>query len=373
MNSGTLDQILRDLDIFLTAAMPFLRPDAYYLFNSFLVLTIVFAGAWLAFGVPTHNVQFFIKKLLLIGFFAFLVTNWLTVTQVVVHSFSQLGLKSAASGGSGLTVAQFFSPSSILDMGMDIAASLFAQVDDMWEYIAANLGTVTLVSLAAIIVVLSFVVIALQVMIALIEFKLVTLAGFILLPFALFSKTSFLAERLIGYVFAAGLKIFVLAVIITFGFTVVPTWAVGVEPDVEEAISVMAASMLLLGLSIFSPSVASSLISGGPSLGVGAASGAALAGGGVLAAGALGAAGTLGIGRKGLGKATSSLQATRAAARIDNTAPLPGSQALRMAGKTAQLPGQNRGRFAAAGRSIASAAPRGGDGGGGMSADLKGD
>lgn len=373
MNTGILDTLLRNLDIFITTAMPFLRPDAYYLFNSFIILTIIFAGSWLAFGVPTHNVQFFIKKLLLVGFFSFMVTNWLPVTTVVVNTFAQLGLKAAATGGAGITLAQFFSPSTILDMGMGIAGSLFSQVDNMWEYIATNLGTVILISLAAIVVVFSFVIIALQVLLAIIEFKLVTLAGFILLPFALFNKTAFLAERLIGFVFSAGLKLFVLAVVVTFAFTVVPTWAVGLEPDVEEALAVMALSMGLLGLCIFAPSLASSLVSGGPSLGVGAAAGTALAAGGILAAGGLGAAGAIGMGRKGLGKVSPGLAATRAAARLDNLAPLPGSQALRTGGRASQLPGQNRGRLAAAGRALAGAAPRGGDGGGGMSADLKGD
>lgn len=373
MNSGFLDQLLGNLTIFINTALPFLRPDAFYLFNTFIVLTIVFAGAWLAFGVPTHNVQFFIKKILLVGFFAFLVNNWLPVTDVIIRTFSFLGLKAAAAGGAPITTAQFFSPSSIVDMGSDLSKPMFAQVNTLSGFLEANALDMVIATLAAVVVIVSFIVIALQVMIALIEFKLVTLAGFILLPFALFSKTSFLTERLLGYVFSAGLKLFVLAVVVTFGFAVVPGWSVGVEPNVDEAVAVMAASMLMLGLALGAPSVASSLITGGPSLGVAAATGTAVGAGGLLAAGGLGAAGAIGMGRKGLGKASSSLPATRAAARMDNHAPLPGSQALRTAGRTPQLPGQNRARMAAAGRSLASAAPRGGDGGGGMSADLKGD
>jgi hypothetical protein len=40
--------------------------------------------------------------------------------------------------------------------------------------------------------------IAIQLFVTLIEFKLVTLAGFVLVPFGLFGRTAFLAERVLG-------------------------------------------------------------------------------------------------------------------------------------------------------------------------------
>jgi hypothetical protein len=51
------------------------------------------------------------------------------------------------------------------------------------------------------------------------SFKLTTLAGFILIPFGLFNKTSFLAERVLGNVVASGVKVLALAVIIGIGTT----------------------------------------------------------------------------------------------------------------------------------------------------------
>jgi type IV secretion system protein TrbL len=40
----------------------------------------------------------------------------------------------------------------------------------------------------------------------LIEFKLATLAGFVLIPFGLFGKTAFMAERVLGLVISSGVK-----------------------------------------------------------------------------------------------------------------------------------------------------------------------
>jgi hypothetical protein len=45
----------------------------------------------------------------------------------------------------------------------------------------------------------------------LIEFKLMTLAGFVLIPFGLFGKTGFAAERVLGNVISSGVKVLVLA------------------------------------------------------------------------------------------------------------------------------------------------------------------
>ncbi len=41
----------------------------------------------------------------------------------------------------------------------------------------------------------AFFILAIQIFVTLIEFKLTTLAGFVMIPFALFNKTSFLAEK----------------------------------------------------------------------------------------------------------------------------------------------------------------------------------
>ncbi|MFX6645064.1 type IV secretion system protein, partial [Acinetobacter baumannii] len=87
--------------------------------------------------------------------------------------------------------------------------------------------------------------------VTLIEFKLTTLAGFVLVPFALWNKTAFLAEKVLGNVVSSGIKVLVLAVIVGIGtglfaeFQVTPS-----EPSVDHALVVMLASLAMLALGI---------------------------------------------------------------------------------------------------------------------------
>jgi len=108
------------------------------------------------------------------------------------------------------------------------------------------------------VVIVSFFILAVQLFVTLIEFKLTTLAGFLLVPFALWNRTAFLAERVLGNVVSAGVKVLVLAVIVGIGSVVFADFrnAVAPEPSVDNALALMLASLTLLGLGIFGPGIA---------------------------------------------------------------------------------------------------------------------
>src|SRR3546814_15330538 len=71
--------------------------------------------------------------------------------------------------------------------------------------------------IAWVIVIIAFFILAVQLFITILEFKLTALVGFVLVPFALWNKTSFLAERVLGNVVSSGIKVMVLAVIVGIG------------------------------------------------------------------------------------------------------------------------------------------------------------
>ena len=75
-----------------------------------------------------------------------------------------------------------------------------------------------------VIVLLAFFVLSVQLFITIIEFKLTVLAGFVLVPFALFGQTAFLAERVLGNVISSGIKLMVLAIIVVSAFPAIATW-----------------------------------------------------------------------------------------------------------------------------------------------------
>ena len=84
-----------------------------------------------------------------------------------------------------------------------------------------NFVQIVVLLIAWLIVLIAFFILAVQLFVTLIEFKLTTLAGFVLVPFGLFSKTAFLAERVLGNVISSGVKVLVLAVIVGIGIDLV--------------------------------------------------------------------------------------------------------------------------------------------------------
>jgi len=218
---GVLDQILNLIQGAIDAALPILEGDVRFVFQSFLVISIVFSGVAYAFGSLSAGLEFMLKKILFVSGALFLVTNWLDFTRIIVSSFAVLGLRAGGAEVEGLTTAQFFSPSSILTIGWGLGDTLFQRASEAGGFTGISVAAIFLF-FSALIVALSFLIIALQVFITLLEFKLVTLGGFILLPFALLDRTTSLAQGALGYVIAAGIKIFTLAIVVSFAFAIFP-------------------------------------------------------------------------------------------------------------------------------------------------------
>ena len=155
-----------------------------------------------------------------------------------------------------------------------------------------NIAPIVVLFLAWLTVIVSFFVLSVQLFVTLIEFKLTSLAGFVLVPFALWNKTTFLAEKVLGNVVSSGIKVLVLAVIVGIGTGLFSQFQTApAEPSIDHALVVMLASLSLLGLGIFGPGIATGLVSGAPQLGAGAAAGTALGATGLAVAGGAAVAG----------------------------------------------------------------------------------
>ena len=74
---------------------------------------------------------------------------------------------------------------------------------------------------AAIFAMLGFFVLALQLFVALIAFKLGSLAAFVALPWGVFNGTSWVAERPLGWVAGSAIRLFLLALIASVSLTFV--------------------------------------------------------------------------------------------------------------------------------------------------------
>ena len=208
-------------------------------------------------------------------------------------------------------------PGFVAETGFVAAQPLLAEVSDLIGPIAffENFVQIAVLMIAWIIVLLAFFILVIQLFITILEFKLTTLAGFVLVPFALWGKTAFLAERVLGNVIATDIKLMVLAVIVGIGSTLFGAFAAsfaGGDITIEQALSTVLGALAIFMLGIFGSGIAAGLVSGAPQLGAGAAveSVAGLAiGGAAGAAGATkvaasvagGASGAYGLGRAASG------------------------------------------------------------------------
>ena len=221
-------------------------------------------------------------KVLLIGFFAFLINDWERLSLMIQSGFVDLGLRA---GGGSLSRNDFLNPGVILEQGWRIVKALGdtpAPASGPLD-IMGNLTDALVLGLAMIGIMLAFAVLALQIIVSLLEFKIVTLGGFILLPFGIWSKSAFLAERPLGFVVSSGLKVLALAIVVSGARSVFDQLQPSAAPDLYEALAILAASILLAMLAVFIPNLASALVTGGPALGAGAAVTGALAVGGAAA------------------------------------------------------------------------------------------
>lgn len=261
-------------------------------FGIMIALVVALTGIQWALSSNREVLATGFGKVLLIGFFAYVINDWQSLAETIQRGFVDLGLRA---GGGSLGRGDFLNPGAILQQGWEIVKALGetpAPVNNPAD-ILGNLTDALILGLAMIGIMLAFAILALQIIVTLLEFKIVTLGGFVLLPFGIWSKSAFLAERPLGFVVSSGLKVLALAIVVSGARTVFDQLQPSANPDLYEALAILAASLLLAMLAIFIPNLAAALVTGGPALGAGAAvtGGLAVAGGAALAA-----AGTVGLG-----------------------------------------------------------------------------
>src|SRR3546814_442209 len=278
---GGIDRFLDLFSRYIDSGFGLIAGDVGFLASSLIVIDVTLALLFATWGASDDVVARLVKKTLQVGFFAFLIANWNGLAKIIYLSFSGIGLKAAGSGNPD----DLLHPGRIAKIGIDAGRPLLDQASLLAGPVGVftNLADIAVLLLAFAIVLLAFFIIAIQLFVTLIEFKLVTLAGFVLVPFGLFGRTAFLAERVLGHVMATGVKVLVLAVIIGIGTTIFDEFVRefgATPPTLEEVGAIALASLTLLGLAIFGPAIAAGLISGGPQLGAGAAVATGLVAGG---------------------------------------------------------------------------------------------
>ena len=350
MNDVTIiDRFLDTFSRYIDSGFGLLQGEVAFLTATLIVIDMTIAGLYWAMSHATGQgedvIAKLLRKVLYVGAFAYIIGNFNWLSSIVFRSFAGLGITAT---GSAITMENFLQPGRLAKTGIDPIVVLF---------------------IAWLVVILCFFVLAVQLFITLIEFKLTTLAGFVLIPFALWNKTSFLAEKVLGNVVSSGIKVLVLAVIVGIGSGLFAEFQVHPdEPSIDHALVVMLASLALLALGIFGPGIATGLVSGAPQLGAGAMAGAAVGAvgtgvaigaaatgvGGAVMAGARMAPAAAKLAGSGARAATSAASSAKSAFQAGSAAAGGGAKgAAAGLGNVAKTGAQAAGRRAASGASAA--------------------
>jgi len=318
---GVIDRFMQAFIRYIDSGFGLLGGDVAFLTTTLIGIDITLAGLFWAMGGEDNVLGRLIRKILYVGVFAFILNSFSTLADIIFKSFAQAGL---TAGGGTLIADDLLRPGQVASTGFSAAWPLLDQASSMMGFVSffENFITIMVLLFSWAIVILAFFILAVQMFVTIIEFKLTTLAGFILVPFALWNRTSFLAERVLGNVISSGIKVMVLAVIVGIGsnfFSEFVSSMQGQEPDLGAAMSLALGALSLFGLGVFGPGIASGLVSGAPQLGAGAALGTTvgaaavpmIAGGAAVgAAGAVGGA-TLGAIRAGTSMGSAASTAAR--------------------------------------------------------------
>ena len=285
---AALDEFIRRFTTQIDTGFGVISGEVQTVLGTLVVISIALTAILWAIDETQNVLASLVRKVLLVGFFAWLVGSWHTLSLTVVNGFGQLGLR-ASGGGS---VDDFMNaPTTAVDAGMQIVVKLMAYIGELAKQnggIGAlqNIDVIIVAAVAAIGILLAFIVLAIEIAVTIIEFHLVTLIAFVTVPFGVLSQTSFLAERAIGYVVSVGLKFMALAVILGIGINIFQQFTLSLEPTISEECGLLLSAVFLMMLALKIPSIAGALISGGPQLNAGGA----LMGAAGVAAGAAGVA-----------------------------------------------------------------------------------
>lgn len=256
------------------------------LFWILAAIEVGIAAVWLAIQAASLDSWFaeLVRRIMFIGFFAFVLDQGPTVARAVVDSLFQIG----AGGGSA-------SPAEVFDAGIRVASQMSEQAKfGVFEDNALAIAAV----LAMGIVVICFSLVAAIFVSVMVEMYVGLLAGMIMLGLGGSSYTKDFAVRYLVYAFGVGMKLMALVMIAKIGSEVLLGLAQAPTAESDQFITTLAIagiSVVVFIIAIYVPNIIQGVVQGASVTGGmetvrhGGQSASFAAGAATLAAGAAGA------------------------------------------------------------------------------------
>ncbi|MBP2292947.1 type IV secretion system protein [Azospirillum rugosum] len=261
MDVSALSVALHQLTAAVVTGLGLLGPDVRAALRMLMMLSYTLALLlWLFEGKAAVHGPF-LRMLLKFAAIGALVEWFPAGSAALMQAAARQGLSLVPGGGFSLD-----DPGYIAHLGIQAVIPLMLRVKEMLGPIDffLNFVEIVLFLLAALVVIVSFCILAIQVFLAFLEYRLLSLAAYLAIPFAVLGPTSFVAERAIGYIAATALKLLVLGCIIAMCGTTLLALTFTGTPTLAQAFGVAVLSAAIFVLAIKAPRAAAGLVNGGP-------------------------------------------------------------------------------------------------------------
>ncbi|MDQ0562988.1 type IV secretion system protein TrbL [Rhizobium mesoamericanum] len=211
------------------------------------------AAVWLAINAASLDAWFaeLVRRIMFIGFFAFILDQGPTVGKAVVDSLYQIG----AGGGSA-------SPANIFDAGIQVASKMSEQVKfGLFEDNSLAIAAV----FAMVVVVIAFSLVAAIFVAVMVEMYIGLLAGMIMLGLGGSSYTKDFAIRYLVYAFSVGMKLMALVMISKIGSDILLGLAETPSTDTDQFINTLAIagiSVVVFVIAMYVPPIIQGVVQG---------------------------------------------------------------------------------------------------------------
>lgn len=182
--TGVIDRFLEVFTSYIDSGFGLLHGEVAFIATTLIVIDVTLAALFWTMGEGDDIIARLVRKTLFVGIFAYIIGNWNGLARIVFNSFAGLGLKAS---GTGFTAAELLQPGRVAQVGLDAGRPILESISGLMGYVSffENFIQIVVLLFAWVVVLLAFFVLAIQLFITLIEFKLATLCGFVLIPFGL--------------------------------------------------------------------------------------------------------------------------------------------------------------------------------------------
>jgi type IV secretion system protein TrbL len=174
--TGVIDRFLEVFTSYIDSGFGLLGGEVAFIATTLIVIDVTLAALFWSWGEGDDIIARLVKKTLFVGVFAYIIGNWNNLARIVFESFAGLGLKAS---GTGFTAAELLRPARSPRSGSTPGGRCSTSISDLMGFVSffENFIQIAVLLFAWALVLLAFFVLAIQLFITLIEFKLTTLAA----------------------------------------------------------------------------------------------------------------------------------------------------------------------------------------------------